>query len=228
MSLTTASSSKTTSFAPSSTSWHESGRYDERRRAIDAVECRRRHDPSRPGADAGEVRHLLQRDVLQPAGALVNVYTDGTVLLNHGGTEMGQGLHTRSRKWSPPSLACRCRHIGSDDDRHVQSAEHLRDGGVIGFGSQRQGGAGCARKPSAIDSSNGRAAPTAFIRIRCTSWTAMSTSDPGASRSASSCDRRTRPESRSRRLVITARRRFTGTGPRFRDDRSFISRMGQP
>jgi xanthine dehydrogenase large subunit len=29
------------------------------------------------------------------AGALVNAYTDGTVLLNHGGTEMGQGLHIK-------------------------------------------------------------------------------------------------------------------------------------
>jgi xanthine dehydrogenase large subunit len=29
------------------------------------------------------------------AGALVHVYTDGSIHLNHGGTEMGQGLHTK-------------------------------------------------------------------------------------------------------------------------------------
>lgn len=32
---------------------------------------------------------------LNQAGALVNIYRDGSVLVNHGGTEMGQGLYTK-------------------------------------------------------------------------------------------------------------------------------------
>lgn len=32
---------------------------------------------------------------LNQAGALVNIYTDGSVLVNHGGTEMGQGLNAK-------------------------------------------------------------------------------------------------------------------------------------
>jgi len=35
---------------------------------------------------------------LNQAGALVNIYSDGTILVNHGGTEMGQGLYTKIRK----------------------------------------------------------------------------------------------------------------------------------
>jgi xanthine dehydrogenase large subunit len=33
--------------------------------------------------------------IFNQAGALLQVYTDGTVLLNHGGTEMGQGLYVK-------------------------------------------------------------------------------------------------------------------------------------
>ena len=34
-------------------------------------------------------------EYMNQGGALVHVYLDGTVLVSHGGTEMGQGLHTK-------------------------------------------------------------------------------------------------------------------------------------
>jgi xanthine dehydrogenase large subunit len=37
----------------------------------------------------------FNRPALNQAGALVHVYTDGSVVLNHGGTEMGQGLFVK-------------------------------------------------------------------------------------------------------------------------------------
>ncbi len=50
---------------------------------------------------------------LNQAGALVHVYTDGSVLVNHGGTEMGQGLHTKvaqvvAQELGVPLAAVRC------------------------------------------------------------------------------------------------------------------------
>ncbi len=41
---------------------------------------------------------------LNQAGALVNIYQDGSINVNHGGTEMGQGLHTKIKQIAAESF----------------------------------------------------------------------------------------------------------------------------
>ncbi|XP_077580896.1 xanthine dehydrogenase/oxidase isoform X1 [Stigmatopora nigra] len=48
---------------------------------------------------------------LNQAGALVHIYTDGSVLLTHGGTEMGQGLHTKMIQVASRVLGIPCSKI---------------------------------------------------------------------------------------------------------------------
>jgi xanthine dehydrogenase large subunit len=54
---------------------------------------------------AFNVSHLNQ------AGALVHVYVDGSVLVSHGGTEMGQGLHTKVMQVVAHELGVSLEHV---------------------------------------------------------------------------------------------------------------------
>ncbi|MFN3305059.1 MAG: molybdopterin cofactor-binding domain-containing protein, partial [Roseateles sp.] len=72
-----------------------SSRYAERRAEIAAFNASSR--VLKKGLAFTPVKFGISFNVahLNQAGALVHVYTDGSVLVNHGGTEMGQGLNTK-------------------------------------------------------------------------------------------------------------------------------------
>lgn len=68
-----------------------------RRGAIAAANAVSRHTKRGLGLVPVKFGISFTASLLNQAGALVLVYADGTVQLNHGGTEMGQGLHTKVR-----------------------------------------------------------------------------------------------------------------------------------
>src|ERR1700689_4995376 len=56
------------------------------------------------------------------AGALVHVYKDGSVLINHGGTEMGQGLHTKMIQVAATALGVPMRSVRLPPTRTAKGA----------------------------------------------------------------------------------------------------------
>ncbi len=76
----------------------KSADYHARRREI--TEWNSQHQMVKRGLALTPVKFGISfnKTILNQGGALVHVYSDGSVHLNHGGTEMGQGLHTKVRQ----------------------------------------------------------------------------------------------------------------------------------
>lgn len=90
----------------------ESSNYSARREAIDAFNARSRWVKRGIGFMPVKFGISFTAGLLNQAGALVLVYADGSVQLNHGGTEMGQGLHTKMRAVAADVLG-----VNTDDVR---------------------------------------------------------------------------------------------------------------
>uniref|UniRef100_A0A4W6ETN6 Aldehyde oxidase 1 n=1 Tax=Lates calcarifer TaxID=8187 RepID=A0A4W6ETN6_LATCA len=69
--------------------------YSARRRAIDQFNQQSRW--KKRGMSLIPIKYgiAFAESFLNQAAALVHIYKDGSVLVNHGGTEMGQGIHTK-------------------------------------------------------------------------------------------------------------------------------------
>ncbi|THC88632.1 hypothetical protein EYZ11_011923 [Aspergillus tanneri] len=101
----------------------QEARYDERRVAITKFNAEHKWRkrgicliPTKFGISFATALHLNQ------ATASVRIYTDGSVLLSHGGTEMGQGLYTKMVQIAAQELSVPVDSIHTQDTSSYQSA----------------------------------------------------------------------------------------------------------
>ncbi|WP_248580077.1 xanthine dehydrogenase molybdopterin binding subunit [Nocardioides sp. InS609-2] len=74
---------------------HETGELARRREEIARFNAEHPHTKRALAVTPVKFGISFNLTAFNQAGALVHVYKDGSVLINHGGTEMGQGLHTK-------------------------------------------------------------------------------------------------------------------------------------
>jgi xanthine dehydrogenase large subunit len=88
-----------------------SSQYRERRRQIDAFNAQSRILKKGMALVPVKFGISFTATFLNQAGALLHIYTDGSVLINHGGTEMGQGLNTKVAQVVAEELGLDIAHV---------------------------------------------------------------------------------------------------------------------
>ncbi|OJJ08598.1 hypothetical protein ASPVEDRAFT_89810 [Aspergillus versicolor CBS 583.65] len=101
----------------------QEAKYDERRKAVEEFNAAHRWRkrgicliPTKFGISFATALHLNQ------ASAAVRVYTDGSVLLHHGGTEMGQGLYTKMVQIAAQELGVAVDQVYTEGTSSYQTA----------------------------------------------------------------------------------------------------------
>jgi len=109
------------------TPYHQRVEGDRSARVFDELTARARYAERRAEVEAWNARHRWQKrgiayqpvkfgisftaSHLNQAGALVLIYADGGVQINHGGTEMGQGLHAKMLAVAAHELGLRAEQV---------------------------------------------------------------------------------------------------------------------
>lgn len=92
-------------------------RYDQRHQQIAEFNQQSRHYKRGLAITPVKFGISFNKKIYNQAGALVLIYTDGSMQLNHGGTEMGQGLHTKMQQ-----VAARTLGIATDRIRMMHTS----------------------------------------------------------------------------------------------------------
>ncbi|MDD5140226.1 MAG: xanthine dehydrogenase molybdopterin binding subunit [Verrucomicrobiales bacterium] len=96
------------------TIWHELKKTSElEKRRKEIADWNARHPHTKRGIAITPVKFGISFTVthMNQAGAFILIYQDGTVQLNHGGTEMGQGLHTNVAMIAAQTLGVKLENI---------------------------------------------------------------------------------------------------------------------
>ena len=118
----------------------ESGDVDRRLAGIAAFNAAHEHTKRALAITPVKFGISFNLTAFNQAGALVHVYKDGTVLINHGGTEMGQGLHTKMLQVAATALGVPLSAGAAGADAHRQGAQHVGHRGELRRRPQRRRG----------------------------------------------------------------------------------------
>lgn len=86
--------------------------YRQRRAAITAFNKNHRHIKKGLALTPVKFGISFTASHLNQAGALLHIYTDGSILINHGGIEMGQGLYTKIRQIVAHAFGVNMQRVG--------------------------------------------------------------------------------------------------------------------